>query len=212
MLKTLQAVTGLIFAAFLALHLVNTWLASFGAATYNITQSSLRTVYQSPLLEPLILAALLVHIVVGLIRRKREGSGPAGPRARWHRYTGYGLAVLIGGHILAVRGPSWFYGIYPGFEGVAFSLDFAAWYFFPYYLLLGTAGFYHGFNGAGIALSRLGMAKAATSRLVRNTTILAALLTATALLAFAGLWTDTGDPYASEFAQLYLRVMDEIAF
>lgn len=212
MLKTLQAITGLIFATFLALHLINTWLASFGAAAYNTVQSSLRTVYQAPVVEVLILVALLVHIATGLIRRKREGSGPAAPRARWHRYTGYGLALFIGGHILAVRGPSWFYGIYPGFEGVAFSLDFAAWYFFPYYLLLGTAGFYHGFNGAGMALSRLGLTTATSNRLVRNATILAVALTAAALLAFAGLWTDTGDPYTSEFAQLYLRVMDEIAF
>ena len=211
MLKKIQAVTGLLFAIFVALHLVNTWLASFGADAYNGTQAVLRTFYQAPPVEFAILAALLVHIVVGLVRRWREGAGPTALRARLHRYTGYGLALFIGGHIVAVRGPSWFYDIYPGFAGVAFSMEFAAWYFFPYYLLLGTAGFYHAFNGGGIALSRLGVKAPASSRLLRNTSILAAGTTAAALLAFAGVWFDTGDPYASEFAELYLKVMDEIA-
>ncbi|GAB5452167.1 MAG: hypothetical protein Hals2KO_24950 [Halioglobus sp.] len=212
MLKKLQAFTGLLFAVFLAIHLVNTWLASFGASTYDSAQSVLRTFYQAPAIEFVILLALVVHIITGLVRRWREGAGPSALRARLHRYAGYGLALVIGGHILAVRGPSWFFDVYPGFAGISFTMDFAAWYFFPYYLLLGTAAFYHGLNGAGIALSRLGLGSPASGNTLRNASILAAVATAAALLAFAGVWTETGDPYASEFAQLYLKVMDEISF
>ena len=60
--------------------------------------------------------------------------------------------LVMAGHIAAVRGPSWLLDIYPGFLGLSFSVEFA-----PYYFLLALAGFYHGLNGLGIGLSRLGI-------------------------------------------------------
>ena len=210
MLKKIQAATGIVFFAFLALHLTNTWLATFGAGVYDGVQSTLRLIYQAPVVEALVLAALLLHIAVGLYRRWREGPGSTALRARLHRYTGWGLALVIGGHVFAVRGTSWFYDIYPGFAGVAFSVDFAPWYFFPYYFLLATAGCYHGLNGLGIALNRLGFARALDTVTLRRATAVSASLTLAALLAFAGLWTETGDPRASEFGQLYIRIWNEI--
>ena len=65
-----------------------------------------------------------------------------------HRYAGFFLLVFIGGHIVAVRGASWFYDVYPGFEGLAFSIAAVPGYFYPYYFLLAVAGFYHGINGS----------------------------------------------------------------
>lgn len=216
MLKTTQAITGLFFLTFLLIHLANTWLASFGSEAYDGAQKVLRTVYQHPVIEIMLLAAIGLHIVVGVLRRLREKGQATTGRAKWHRITGYGLTVVIGGHILAVRGSSWFYGVYPEFAGLAFSIDYAPWYFFPYYFLLATGGFYHGINGAGIALSRLKIGRTLNFRSLNynaltRATFAAGLATLLALLGFAGIWTDTGDPYSSEFAQLTLRLIDEIS-
>ena len=40
---------------------------------------------------------------------------------------------------------------------LAFSVAAVPAYFYPYYFLLGTAGFYHALNGLSIALPRLGL-------------------------------------------------------
>lgn len=208
MLKTLQAATGVIFFSFLIVHLANTWLAALGPQAYNGMQGVVRQVYQYAPVEALLMAALLVHLVVGILRIVREPKRNLTIRARWHRYAGFFLAIVIFGHILAVRGPSLFFAVYPGFEGLAFSIDYAPAYFFPYYFLLATAGFYHGCNGLGIALSRLGAGFALNQRWLRLSTASAAALSLAALLGLAGVWTETGDVYDSDFARLAFEIFD----
>ncbi len=209
MLKKLQATSGIVFFGFVVVHLINTWLAAFGADAYNTTQQALRTVYQAAPIEALLLAALAVHLTVGIMRIVTEPKRQLSDRAKWHRYAGFFLAVVITGHIAAVRGPSWFLDIYPEFQGLAFSLDILPGYFYPYYFLLGLAGFYHALKGVGIALSRLGMPLRISRSQLRSTTIAAALLTMTALLGLTGIWTDLGDIYSSDFAQLALELTGE---
>ncbi len=63
---------------------------------------------------------------------------------------------MILGHIAAVRGASLAFGVFPEFEGVAFSLWWLPWNFYPYYLLFVLCALYHGLHGASIALSTLG--------------------------------------------------------
>ena len=154
MLKKLQAGTGLLFAAFVLVHLLNTWLAALGPGAYDGVQALLRNGYQWLPVEAVLLAALVVHIVVGIMRIASEPRRTLTLRSRIHRYTGFFLMVVIVGHVLAVRGPSWFFDVYPGFAGLAFTIDYLPGYFYPYYLLLGMAGFYHALNGIGIAASR----------------------------------------------------------
>ena len=210
-LKKIQAGTGVIFFVFVLLHLLNTYVAAFGPAAYNTTQQALRIVYQFPPVEALLLAALLVHIVVGLVRLKVEPKRTLTTRARWHRYAGVFLLIVIGGHIAAVRGPSWLLDIYPGFHGLAFSVAAVPAYFFPYYFLLALAGFYHAFNGVGIAASRLGFAAKVSNRTLTTVTAVAAGLGLLTLLALAGTWHELGDLYAGEFAQLALEIVGESA-
>lgn len=202
MLKKVQAVSGVVFAVFVFVHLLNTWLAATGAAIYNGFQGAVRLAYQAPLIEALLLSALVVHIITGITRIVREPKRQLTTRARWHRYAGFFLLFFIGGHIFAVRGPSWFAGVYPGFEGLAFSIDFAPYYFFPYYFLLGVAGFYHATNGVSVALGRLGVPLGISGSALRTSTAVAAVLMVTALLGFAGAFFDVGDVYNSEFAKL----------
>ena len=206
MLKQLQAGSGLVVAGFVAVHLLNTWFAPFGSGVYDQVQGLLRSAYQFPPLELLLLSTLVLHILTGLLRLWREPKRVLTWRSRLHRYAGLFLALVIAGHILAVRGASWFFDVYPGFAGVAFSLEAVPGYFYPYYFLLGLAGFYHGLNGTSIALGRFGRSWPLQVRSLKWASAVAAALMVTALLAFAGLWTDIGDPAQSDFALLALEL------
>ena len=213
MLKMLQAITGLIFATFVAVHLLNTWLAGLGPAAYDGVQVALRQVYQFVFVEVLILSALLVHVVVGVMRMVKEPTRTLTVRARVHRYAGFFLMLVIVGHILAVRGSSVFFDVYPGFAGLAFSIEFLPGFFYPYYLLLGMAGFYHALNGSGIALQRLrgrsggrigelGWRFVLPQRRLAIASSVAALVMVVSLLGFGGVWFDVGDVASSDFARL----------
>ncbi|MDH3643444.1 MAG: hypothetical protein OES38_15180 [Gammaproteobacteria bacterium] len=205
MLKKLQAGTGLLFAVFVAVHLANTWLAAFGPGAYDGVQGALRTVYQFMPLEALLLAALLVHIVVGVMRIVTEPRRTLDLRGKLHRYAGFFLLVVIAGHVLAVRGPSWFFDVYPAFAGLAFSLDYLPGYFYPYYFLLGMAGFYHALNGVGIATRRLGMVASLGSLSTRSVAVASGacgLGLLAGLLGLGGVFFDVGDVQSSAFAQL----------
>ncbi len=210
MLKQIQAVSGLTFAVFLALHLTNTWLASLGPGVYDGMQGVLRTFYQFAPVEAILLAALAVHASVGVLRIVVEPKRTLSTRARWHRYAGFFLLLFIGGHILAVRGSSWFYDVYPGFEGLAFSISAVPGYFYPYYFLLAVAGLYHGLNGTGIALSRLGRPTALSSAGLQRATAAGAVLTVLALGGFGGWYYDVGDVRSSGFAVLTTRIAGEV--
>ncbi len=210
-LKKLQAWTGITFAVFLGVHLLNTWMAIFGAVAYDGFQQIARTFYQFPPLEFLLLGALLVHMIVGVIRIFSEPKRELSPRARWHRYSGFFLMLMIAGHIIAVRGPSWFYDVYPAFVGLSFSMDFAPYYFYPYYFVFGLSGFYHGLNGLTIVLGRIGVHLSLENAVLRKATAVAAALTFAALLGFDGIWTDVGAPDQSEFAELTMRMLREFA-
>jgi hypothetical protein len=67
------------------------------------------------------------------------------------------------------------------------------------------AGFYHGLNGVGIAVARLG-ARTGIGRLspraMGGASAFAAIAMAAALLGFGGVWFDVGDVASSAFAQL----------
>jgi len=210
MLKQIQAATGLIFAVFLVLHLANTWLASLGPGTDDGVQGVLRVIYQFAPFEALLLAALAVHAVTGVLRIIVEPKRTLSTRARWHRYAGFFLLVFIGGHIFAVRGASWFYDVYPGFEGLAFSIAAVPGYFYPYYFLLAVAGLFHGLNGAGIAMSRLGRPMALSGAALRGITATGAVLTVLALGGFGGWFYDVGDVRSSGFAVLTTRIATEV--
>lgn len=210
MLKQIQAATGLLFAVFLGLHLVNTWLAMLGPAAYDGLQSVLRGFYQFAPFEALLLAALAVHLAVGLLRIFSEPKRMLNRRARWHRYAGLFLMLFIGGHILAVRGSSWFYDIYPGFAGLAFSIDAVPGYFYPYYFLLAVAGLYHGLNGAFIALGRLGVTATLNTPALARVTLAGAALTLMALGGLGGWYYDVGNVSESEFAVLATRIASEV--
>ena len=209
-LQRWQAVTGLIVAVFVAMHLINTWLAVFGPGVYDPVQRGFGWLYQSLVFEVLLISSIYIHLTIGFIRIWREPKRALTTRARLHRYAGIFLALVITGHIGAVRGASWFADVWPRFEGIAFTLEYLPEVFLPYYLLLATAGFYHAVNGAAIALPRLTAYRMRlTTPALKLGTFAAAGASLLALFAFAGVFFDVGDVLNSEFGRLFMELTDE---
>lgn len=132
-LQRWQAATGLFVAVFVTLHLVNTWLAVFGPTVYNPVQQAFGSLYQWLPFEALLILAIYSHLIIGITRIVREPKRKLTARSRWHRYSGIFLALVITGHIGAVRGASWFADVWPRFDGIAFTLDYLGEVFLPYY-------------------------------------------------------------------------------
>ena len=208
MVRNVQAASGMLFALFLAVHLLNTWAAVAGPRAYEGLQRVLAFVYQAPVLEWLILGAVLVHAGCAVVRWRTERRGKLPWRARLHRYAGIFLIVFIAGHVTAVRFLPAAFGIRTGFDGIAFSLEFLPGYFYPYYLLLGLAGAYHLMNGLLVAAGRLGFRVPVSARWVYAGAGAAGALTLAALLGFGGVLFEVADPWQSDFARLYLRFLD----
>ena len=156
-----QAASGLIFSIFLAVHLANTMSGSAGPDTFDAFQSNARTFYQNPFFEFfVVLIPLAVHIAASLVRilRRRRRNLPKPPlRLRLHRYSGWFLLAVISGHVSATRGVGFFFDAPAGFGALNLSLVFAPYLFVPYYILLGSCGSYHLWNGLGIAARVFGV-------------------------------------------------------
>jgi succinate dehydrogenase/fumarate reductase cytochrome b subunit len=210
--QRIQAVTGLIFALFVFVHLANTTLAVVGSSAYNNFQAVVRAAYQAPVVEILLLGVILPsHILAGFRRariRRANGGMNLSVAQRWHRWAGWFLVFVIYVHVAAVRLPSLLYDVWPRFAGVAFAIEWVPAYFYPYYFLLALAGFYHATNGSLLALGRVGV-KIRPLRLpaARWVLIGGGATIIVSLLGFGGVWFDVGDPMNSEYARLYLELM-----
>jgi hypothetical protein len=198
-LARVQAISGLVFATFLVLHLVNTALAPAGQAAYDGFQRAARRFYQIPVIEAALILAASVHWVAGairVVRRWRRGPKGAAAKPPWrirlHRWSGYYLLLALYGHVLATRGGAWFYGMPADFSFLTFSLRHWPLYFYPYYALLFASGFYHLVHGAIVGLRLLGARLPASlgamhSRPFWAATAVGALLGALGVAALGGL-------------------------
>ena len=204
-LKQAQAIAGSLFAIFVLLHLSNIFLAPFGSDTFNEYQRHIRQFYQFPLVElVIVILPIIVHAIAGvwlwLIRRAASKVDTRPLRARLHSWTGVFLLLFIIGHILAVRGSSYFYGVYAEFEGLAFSLWYMPAYFYPYYFLLALAGFYHATNGLRTLAARRGSLLPA--KIHTGVIIIAAAWILVSLLSLGGVLVDVENPADNDFARL----------
>lgn len=211
-LTRVQAVAGGLFFVFLLLHLSNTLLAAFGADTYNSFQRAVRVFYQHPLLELLLVVfPLISHVTAGVwlyvIRKKRRAN--RGLKFRLQTWAGFFLVLTVFGHVLATRGVSFWYGTFPEFAGVSFSLWWVPGYFYPYYFLLFMAGLYHGTMGAGMLLRRAGLVRStASSRTNSGLLFVGAAVATISLLAFGGKLFEIDDPRDNDYARQYAEFFD----
>ena len=213
-LVRIQAASGAVFALFLIVHLVNLALATFGPRTYDAAQQTLRRGYQwAPIELAVVIAPLLIHAaaaVTRIVRRRRRGQqAPSNLVSRLHRASGIYLLVFFVGHVTATRGASLLYGVYPRFAGIAFTLRWVPAYFWPYYLGLALAGLFHLVHGLGVALPILGFRAGSTLRrpmLLGAVTLLGGTALVLGMLAFGGVFFDVGQPAASPYARLLVRL------
>lgn len=204
-----QAISGLVFAVFLLLHLLNVMVSAFGPGLYDAFQVRVRPIYQYPLIEVgVLLTALLVHVATGVMRLRRRprsrGWGKLPLRTRLHRASAYFLLVVIVGHVAATRLPSVLDGVWLGFAGLSWSMATLPEVFYPYYVLLGLCGLYHGSYGVYLALRGLGVRLPSIDRLgawAWAPLSVAAVLVALGVLSLGGLFYAIEDPQQSDFAR-----------
>lgn len=215
LLMQVQAASGALFALFLAVHLGNTMLAALGPAAYDAAQGQLRAVYQVPAIEvALVLGPLVVHVAASvwrMLRRRRLGQPqPRALRSRLQRYSAVVLLVFIAGHVLATRGPSLVFGVWPNFDALAFTMIWNPAYFIPYYALFAVAGLYHLIQGLALALPRLGARRWPGLRSQRVVFALAsggALLLVLGVAGFAGAFSEVREGAVDGS---YARLLEEL--
>lgn len=204
-LARVQAWSGLTFGAFLGLHFINVLLAVLGPAVHDRVQSALRGAYQAPPVELVVVAlALVLHVGAGVLRARRRAKATADARTRLHRRLGWVLAFVVVGHVAATRGPSLLLGIWPGFAGISFSLQWMPGWFYPYYFAFGLMGAAH--LGIGVArsvrlLTRRPLPGSRRAGVLGLVIFAAALLLA--LLAYGGVLFAVPDPMQGDYARLY---------
>ena len=158
-----QAVSGLVFATFLVLHLVNSMTSLAGQSTFDGTMRAVRHYYQFPLVEVAIIGAAFVHMWAGVARMlrrrkhlKERGAGaPPSLRVRLHRLTGYYMLLAFTGHVIATRGPGLLFDLPADMSFLNYSLTYYGWFFYPYYVGLFVSGAFHLTNGVLLALRML---------------------------------------------------------
>ncbi len=211
-LVAVQAIAGGLFFIFLVLHLSNNVLAGLGADTYNTYQRTVRAIYQQPVLELLLVVLpLLSHVIAGvwLYRIRKKWQMNRGLRYRLQTWAGFFLLLTVFGHTLATRGVSFWYGAFPEFAGISFSLWWVPAYFYPYYFLLFMAGLYHGAMGAGMIARRLGIIRSGTANHVPSAVlIVGAIGVSISLLAFGGKLFTIDDPRDNDYARQYAEFFD----
>jgi succinate dehydrogenase/fumarate reductase cytochrome b subunit len=212
-LVTLQAASGALFAVFLLAHLVNQMVAAAGPAAYDGVQAQLRAVYHVPPIEiALVAAPLVLHVatsVLRMLRRRRRGQpAPQAVRTRLQRWSAIVLLVFILGHVLATRGSSLVYAVFPGFDAIAFTMVWSPALFIPYYTLFSIAALYHAVHGLTLALPRLGLRSMPSVPLVVPILVaIGAVLLVLGVAGFAGAFEAVRD---RAIASDYARVLDDL--
>ena len=138
MTRTLHRITGCAIALFLSTHLAVHLFALVGPEAHNAALKSVQWVYRNPVIEPLLIAALLFQIGLGIrlaLRRWRE-PGKSG-WAKLQLASGLYLAYFIVAHSGAALYTRYGAGLDTNFWWVSGPLLHSKMlgYFYPYYAL-----------------------------------------------------------------------------
>ncbi|MFO0692504.1 MAG: hypothetical protein U0230_03045 [Polyangiales bacterium] len=203
--RRVQAGTGLVFASFLFLHLLNVAFALVPGG-YDRAQAALRLFYQFPPVEALLAGCLVAHGYVGIrlaIARRKRNERPS-RTVRLVRLAGWFLLLAMAGHVGATRISAIVSGHPPGAAGLGFTLEYLPWVFGPYYAALGLLGLLHVAKGLGTAVRMLGPSMrrflAPADVLGRWMLRVGAPLVVIGLLGLGGILYATPDPFAHPFA------------
>jgi hypothetical protein len=144
-LKTLHYFSGLTLTLFVGLHLFNHLWALAGPAAHIDMMAALRLVYRHPVVEALLLAAVVVQVVSGLrLRRKLRGQ-VVGFYPRLQLWSGLYLAFFLVAHVFAVLMGRLVFQLDTNYYFGAAGINFfpTMLFYIPYYSLACMAFFGH---------------------------------------------------------------------
>jgi len=152
MLRRIHRLSGFVVLSFLMLHLSHHLSGIFGVEFYNGLQKKLRLIYRNPLVEPLIIGAVITQLSVGvvlwvksLMRQRPRGFWP------WVQIiSGSLIFFTVGEHLIALYFARIDQGLDTTFYWPLSVMDGPPfiYYFAPYYFLMVASVFAHA--GAGL--------------------------------------------------------------
>ena len=149
---------------FVMLHMANHLMGVFGVEVYNSVQKQLRHVYKNPIIEPILIAAVIVQLCLGLVLlvKSMRQERPKGFWSWLQIISGILIILTISEHLIALylarvinNLNTNFYWPLSVMDGPPFT-----YYFIPYYFLLVSSIFAH----AAAGLHYIGLDRGASGR------------------------------------------------
>jgi hypothetical protein len=144
-MKKIHYLSGLFISVFVALHLTNHLAAIGGAEAHINTMQILRPFYRNPVVETLLLMAVVVQIISGIklwrVARKKSTSF----FHQLHIWSGLYMAVFFLIHVGAVMAGRWVLHLDTNFYFGVAGLNYfpSNLFFIPYYVLAILSFFAH---------------------------------------------------------------------
>jgi succinate dehydrogenase/fumarate reductase cytochrome b subunit len=137
--------TAAVLALFVTAHLINHLVGLGGIAAHQAFMNAARLVYRSPLVEPLLLTAVLVQIATGIAQVRAGWGKRHGVWARLQTISGLYLAFFLANHTFWVLVARIGYGLDSNFYLAATFLTISPLplLFAPYYVAGVLAVFVH---------------------------------------------------------------------
>ena len=186
--KSLHRGLSVLLLLFVPLHLIGHLAGLGGQGSFDRVQALLRPLYRNPVVEPVLIIALLAQAGLGLWlmwQRGRKGWRPG--LMRWQSLSGLIVALFVLQHIPAMLAARYLAGLDTSYwwpASVASTLPFAL-YFWPYYVA-GVAAFcLHLGIGLSMVLRRRGKVQAA-GRLVTASAVIGVALGLAILAGISG--------------------------
>jgi succinate dehydrogenase/fumarate reductase cytochrome b subunit len=144
--RQIHRIVAIALGVFIALHLASHAFAWGGIAAHSAALQAVRLVYRNPAIEPLLLTAVALQVVLGLrLALSRWRSGVSGGWGRLQLASGSILAFFLLAHAGAAVSARWLGGIDTNFYWPASTLVLAPlkYGFWPYYVLAVSALLIH---------------------------------------------------------------------
>lgn len=134
-IRRLHYISGITLSVFISFHLLNHLLALAGPAPHIVFMEKLRTVYRHPIIETILLLAVLTQVVSGirlLFNRQKKMIAES-----IQVYSGIYLSFFLIVHVSAVIAGRQIEHLDTNFyfAGAGFNLYPATFFFIPYYFL-----------------------------------------------------------------------------
>lgn len=143
--RTTHRISAVVLALFLAAHLINHVAGLWGVVAHQAFMEVARLAYRSPILEPLLIAAVLLQVATGIMQVRAGWGKRSGFWARTQATSGLYLAFFLANHTFWVLVARIGYGLDSNFYLAATFLTISPLpiLFAPYYVLGVFAVFAH---------------------------------------------------------------------